>query len=1090
MIDSPIVKTPSPAREPSPQDCLVEGVECRRRANVLDWLTLSFIPQREKLCMNPRSRIHRDARRRSWLQNLIVAGFLLQAVAAFAQAPVITNPGDLRVLSVNAALRPGDSTPAWLPAAPMPTSRAAFATAAADGRIYVIGGVVLDDCIPSNIVEAYNPAGDYWTTGLQPLPPPARFRPSGASLDSMIYVVGGSTTTSECNDTPLGTVQAYDPANDRWANKASLLTARLQGGLGVDEANHLLYAVGGATGAPDYFALSTVEVYDPVTNTWKALKHLNTPRAAPAVAAVNGKIYAIGGQKQKFGVVDSVEEFNPATNTWTLKSSVMPHPRVNSAAAVLNGKVYIIGGASHGALSTVDVYDPLLDQWTTGVSLPTPRRLLGAAVVDNTIYAVGGGAPEAKVGEPFTYQITATNNPTYYNAFPLPDGLRVDHDRGIITGTPTTPADAFVMTFFASNENGFGTEDVSLTIAQQRSVVPELGSIMSGTCVTGRAGQPFSFQVLANASTSETPFAASGLPYVAGQGPELTIDPGTGVISGTVTVTRDDSSQSFGTQLGLMNLDSAQSFLQLTFVSDPFLPVITSGSIAPLPLNEFFSYTITTDAPTTSLSYFGLDGALNGALPNGLTFDRITGTFSGIYTAADPVRCGRRFDRQDSIDHGIKTIKKEPPPRIQMLTQNGVSGTGTAPLNFIVSLHDFEAETLGVKSSEGAKYVILSDQLASAGELGFLQATQVDDVVTYQVRVAQSGTYDVRIGTATGPDQGIYQLAIDGVDQGPVQDQYSPGIGYVMHDLGPVTFSNPGEKSFQLKVTGRNPNSAGYELSCDYIDLVPFSEAEGLVVRGHSAPYQRVRDKNLSGGRGLLLKADTTGDSLTCSVPVVRPGYYDLMVRAKPLDNGVTFQLLVDGVPQGYPQAESQSSTSSDWGIHDLGTVRFLDGSNRNFKFVVTGGNGGPGGYDLLLDYIDLVAASQFEAENLPVTGTQTFKPVLDRHLSGRTGILFAGKEVGDYISFNVEVPLPGTYRVKAGVRRGPRNGTVQLAIDDTNQGLPRDTYSAELDYAVVDFGTVAFTEAGEKTFQFLITGRDPQSKDYQFVLDYLNLVR
>jgi hypothetical protein len=42
----------------------------------------------------------------------------------------------------------------------------------------------------------------------------------------------------------------------------------------------------------------------------------------------------------------------------------------------------------------------------------------------------------------------------------------------------------------------------------------------------------------------------------------------------------------------------------------------------------------------------------------------------------------------------------------------------------------------------------------------------------------------------------------------------------------------------------------------------------------------------------------------------------------------------------------------------------------------------------------------------------------------------------------------------------------------------------------VVDFGTVAFTEAGEKTFQFLITGRDPQSKDYQFVLDYLNLVR
>ncbi len=60
-------------------------------------------------------------------------------------------------------------------------------------------------------------------------------------------------------------------------------------------------------------------------------------------------------------------------------------------------------------------------QWKTVAPLPTARSLLGAAVVDNTIYAVGGEALVARVGEQFTYQITATNNPTSYDASPLPD---------------------------------------------------------------------------------------------------------------------------------------------------------------------------------------------------------------------------------------------------------------------------------------------------------------------------------------------------------------------------------------------------------------------------------------------------------------------------------------------------------------------------------------------------------------------------------------------------------------------------------------------------------------------------------------------
>ena len=155
---------------------------------------------------------------------------------------------------------------------------------------------------------------------------------------------------------------------------------------------------------------------------------MNTPRGAPAVAAVKGKIYAIGGQEENRGVIDSVEVFDPSRMNWTTKLSVMPHPRLNSTAAIVDDKVYILGGEMDGIIiSTVDVYDPSNDTWTTEPPLPCqrPDALLGAAVVDDTIYAVGGEALVATVGQQFTYQITATNNPTSYDASPLPDGLNI-----------------------------------------------------------------------------------------------------------------------------------------------------------------------------------------------------------------------------------------------------------------------------------------------------------------------------------------------------------------------------------------------------------------------------------------------------------------------------------------------------------------------------------------------------------------------------------------------------------------------------------------------------------------------------------------
>src|SRR5262245_28830600 len=100
---------------------------------------------REGTPVNPRRFLGGSALR-PWLGLALLSCLFAPAAVVKAQAPVITNPGDLRSVSVNTAFRPGDPTPAWSVMAPMPTARVAFATAAANGRVYAIGGAVFAKC--------------------------------------------------------------------------------------------------------------------------------------------------------------------------------------------------------------------------------------------------------------------------------------------------------------------------------------------------------------------------------------------------------------------------------------------------------------------------------------------------------------------------------------------------------------------------------------------------------------------------------------------------------------------------------------------------------------------------------------------------------------------------------------------------------------------------------------------------------------------------------------------------------------------------------------------------------------------------------
>ena len=71
------------------------------------------------------------------------------------------------------------------------------------------------------------------------------------------------------------------------------------------------------------------------------------------------------------------------SSPWTC-GAPLPTPRSEIAGAALNGKIYIIGGFDETGQSstTVEVYDPIADKWTEAAPLPQPLDHTAAASYD------------------------------------------------------------------------------------------------------------------------------------------------------------------------------------------------------------------------------------------------------------------------------------------------------------------------------------------------------------------------------------------------------------------------------------------------------------------------------------------------------------------------------------------------------------------------------------------------------------------------------------------------------------------------------------------------------------------------------------
>jgi hypothetical protein len=258
----------------------------------------------------------------------------------------------------------------WTPAATpttVPTLYGHFLGAAPNrnGRtvVYVLGGSDEDGATMFRL-QAYNAQNDVWSGRMSQV---QVFHSNGAvKLGSKLYYTGGYDHDGGF-DVPIPSTIAYDYLQDRITRRARL---PIDGAEGVSGAiGGKLYVLPGACSGFNWpkpgacFEEPTRRFfrYDPGSDTWETLPSSMHFHRRGAAAVIGGKLYVVGGVQgdQANQPVTSLEVYDPATRTWRNRAPI-PVGGHMFGAALGSTFFVVVSGSPERAYS----YDPGTNRWT------------------------------------------------------------------------------------------------------------------------------------------------------------------------------------------------------------------------------------------------------------------------------------------------------------------------------------------------------------------------------------------------------------------------------------------------------------------------------------------------------------------------------------------------------------------------------------------------------------------------------------------------------------------------------------------------------------------------------------------------------
>ncbi|XP_069934671.1 actin-binding protein IPP isoform X3 [Oryctolagus cuniculus] len=239
--------------------------------------------------------------------------------------------------------------------------------------LYAVGE---KDSMIFDCTECYDPVTKQWTTVASMNHP--RCGLGVCVCYGAIFALGGWVGAEIGN-----TIERFDPDENKWEVVGNMAVSRYY--FGCCEMQGLIYVIGGISN--EGIELRSFEVYDPLSKRWSPLPPMGTRRAYLGVAALNDCIYSVGGWNETQDALHTVEKYSFEEEKWVEVAS-MKVPRAGMCVVAVNGLLYVSGGrtSSHdflapGTLDSVEVYNPHSDTWTEIGNMITSRCEGGVAVL-------------------------------------------------------------------------------------------------------------------------------------------------------------------------------------------------------------------------------------------------------------------------------------------------------------------------------------------------------------------------------------------------------------------------------------------------------------------------------------------------------------------------------------------------------------------------------------------------------------------------------------------------------------------------------------------------------------------------------------
>lgn len=320
--------------------------------------------------------------------------------------PTPAPPGGLDIRTL-------EMTPnSWAPQTPMILARQGLVAVDGGDRLFVLTG---DGSLTD---ETYTYSTGRWQryrSSLGGLGGGTNLYFAGAArVDSTLALVGGMSGDEwGANYTGLALpfLEGGQPKDPSYPSALLELSGEPVYAMGVAALDGKVYVAGGRS---PFAAKSACYVFDTLSppdasaslsqaRLARPLAPLKAPRAGLGLAALNGRLYAVGGYTLANAAADTpspdtlVQVYDPGTNTWLASGDPggparMPTLRHGFAVAALNGRIVVVGGknALGATLRTVEAYDPALNTWSTLAPMPTARSILAVVARQGRLYALGG----------------------------------------------------------------------------------------------------------------------------------------------------------------------------------------------------------------------------------------------------------------------------------------------------------------------------------------------------------------------------------------------------------------------------------------------------------------------------------------------------------------------------------------------------------------------------------------------------------------------------------------------------------------------------------------------------------------------------